>query len=92
MFFHTDPGLVFPLIAVSMNFIGFVVVMCVISEAAGKPVERQKGKAVVIQTGRWKDSVLHASAMHHNVVRFHCLECNLFSEDSRVERKVTAVD
>lgn len=35
-----------------MSFIGFVVVvvMCVISEAAGKPVDRQKGKAVVIQT------------------------------------------
>lgn len=66
MFFHANTGLVFPLIVVLMYFIGFVVVMCVISEAAGKPVERRKGKAVVIQAGRWKDSVLHASAMHHN--------------------------
>lgn len=32
-----------------MSFIGFVVVMSVISEAAGKPVDRRKGKAVVIQ-------------------------------------------
>lgn len=55
-------------IAVLMHFIGFVVVVCVISEAAGKTVERQKGKAVVRQKDtnkdRWEDNVYHASAMH----------------------------
>lgn len=33
-------------------FIGFVVVVCVISEAAGKAADRQKGKAIVRQTDR----------------------------------------
>lgn len=55
-------------IAVLMYFIGFVVVMCVISEAAGKTVDRQKGKAVVRQKDtvkdRWEDNIYHASAMH----------------------------
>lgn len=55
-------------IAVLMYFIGFVVVVCVISEAAGKTVDRQKGKAVVRQKdtdkGRWGDNVYHASAIH----------------------------
>lgn len=74
-----------------MYFIGFVV-MCVISEAAGKTVDRQKGKAVVKQKDtdrrRWEDKVLHASAMYRSrkIVRFDCLECNLLSEDSRTER------
>lgn len=56
------------IIAVLMYFIGFVVVMCVISEAAGKTVDRQKGKAVVRQKDTvkdgWEDNVYHASAMH----------------------------
>lgn len=42
-------------------FIGFVVVVCVISEAAGKAADRQKGKAIVRQTdslkGRQSDTV-----------------------------------
>lgn len=38
-------------------FIGFVVVVCVISEAAGKAADRQKGKAVVRQTNRQTDSL-----------------------------------
>ena len=73
-------------VAVFMYFIGFVVVICVISEAAGKTVERQKGKAVVGEKGtdkdRWEDNVYHASAMH----RFDWLECNLFSDSSKMER------
>ncbi len=36
-------------------FIGFVVVMCVISEAAGKAADRQKGKAIVRRTDSWKE-------------------------------------
>lgn len=55
------------IIAVLMYFIGFVVVVCVISEAAGKTVDRQKGKAVVRQKDTDKDGwedVYHASAMH----------------------------
>lgn len=51
-----------------MYFIGFVVVVCVISEAAGKTVARQKGKAVDRQKDtdkeRREDNVYHASAMH----------------------------
>lgn len=54
-------------IAALMHFIGFVVVVCVISEAVGKTVDRQKGKAVVRQKDadkdRWGDRVYHASAM-----------------------------
>lgn len=50
-----------------MYFIGSVVVVCVISEAAGKTVDRQKGNAVVRQKDtdkeRQEDDVCHASAM-----------------------------
>lgn len=43
---------VFLLFLILLLFIGFVVVVCVISEAAGKAADRQKGKAVVRQTDR----------------------------------------
>lgn len=77
VFFHANPGLVFPLIAVLMYFIGFVVVICVISEAAGKPVERQKGKAVVIQT---EADGKTASFMHQQctITTFRCRQICLF--------------
>lgn len=46
--------------AALMLLTGFDVFMCVISEAAGKTVDRQKGKAVVrridADTGRWEDN------------------------------------
>lgn len=74
----------YSVVALFMYFIGFVVVVCVISEAAGKTVDRQKGKAVVGQKdrGRWEDGVLHASAMHRcrKIVRLVCFVCNLFPE------------
>lgn len=47
---------VFLLFLILLLFIGFVVVVCVISEAAGKAADRQKGKAVVRQTDRQTDS------------------------------------
>lgn len=53
---HLDDLTSVSIVAVLMLLlIGFVVVMCVISEAAGKAVDRQKGKAVVRQSDRQTD-------------------------------------
>lgn len=43
------------IVATLMSLIGLIVVVCVISEAAGKAVERQKGKAVVSESVRKRD-------------------------------------
>lgn len=53
-------------------FMGFVVVVCVISEAAGKAVDRQKGKAIVRyrerQTvERWPDTVRTKNRFENNI-------------------------